>query len=344
MALAIISVFLVSLAAAFIFAKPMMKFLFRVGIRAVDKQKKGEPLLPTSAGLIAIIGFLAGTFIYIGINTFILKAPANLAFILAGAISVFIITLIGFFDDINVSPKQKNDKGIKDYRIGLKQWQKPLLVLPAAIPLMAVSAGVKTMSIPFVGAVNFGILYPVILIPFIVVFVANATNMLAGMNGLEASLGFLSTVSLGLYATLFGEAESAIISFSAAGSLLAVLFFNWHPAKLLPGDSLTYLTGASMASAIIIGNIEKFGIILLMPWAIEVLLKIRSGFDARSLGNLQSDGTLKPPYKKIYSWTHILMKLGIKKEKDITIAMILIELVFVAAAFYFSTGQATAVI
>ena len=337
-------VFFISLVAVVIFFKPLSKFLFRVGIRGTDQQKAAKPLLPTSAGLIVIVGFLAGIFFYIGFNTFVLHEEANLAILFAASFSIIIITFIGFFDDINISPTMKLDKGVRDIRIGLKQWQKPLLVLPAALPLMAVKAGVTQMTIPFVGAVNLGILYPLLIIPIAVIFVANATNMLAGMNGMEAGLGFLTTISMGIYASIFGQTEAAIISFAAAGALLAILFFNWYPAKILPGDSLTFLIGASIVSAMVIGNMEKFAMLIFTPWIIEFFLKMRLKFKARSLGDLQLNGTLKAPYKKIYSWTHIWMRLGVNTEKKIALSMILLEIILIIISAWFSFLQATAII
>lgn len=328
-----ILVFVVSVLTTLFFIRPLKKLLYRVGIRAIDQQKKEKPKLPTSSGLIVMVGFLAGIFAFVGINTFAIHMPVELTYIFAGSFSIMIITLIGFFDDINVAPIMKKDKGIKDFRIGLKQWHKALLVLPAAVPLMAVKAGTSTMFIPFVGIINLGILYPLILIPIAVVCVTNATNMLAGMNGLEAGLGLVSTAFLGLFSLYFGSTEGAVIAFSAAGALLVLLAWNKYPAKILPGDSLTYLIGAVIVSTVVITNMEKIGIIIFTPWIIEALLKLRSKFQARSLGNLQKDGTLEPPYKKIYSWTHLMMKIGINRERKITLNLILIEIILCSLTF-----------
>ena len=327
-----LSVFFVSVIAVLLFYTPIKKFLFRIGIRAIDQQKRDKPILPTSAGIIVLIGFLAGVFFFIGLNSFIIRGTINLSLIFAGGFSIFIITFIGFFDDLNISPTMKKDKGLKDYRIGLKQWQKPLLVLPAAIPLMAVRAGVTEMALPFVGIVNFGIIYPLLLIPLAVVFVTNTTNMLAGMNGLEAGLGFISTTSIGIYSVLAGRPEAAIIAFSAAGALVSVLIFNWYPAKILPGDSLTFLVGASIVTSIIIGNIERFGLFIFILWTLEFLLKARSGFKARTLGNLKENRVLLAPYKKTYSIIHILMRFNRLRESQITTILLIIHSIICVAA------------
>jgi UDP-N-acetylglucosamine--dolichyl-phosphate N-acetylglucosaminephosphotransferase len=311
----------------------MKKFLFRIGIVAKDQQKPGRPLLPTSGGILVIAGVLMGGFFFMGVNTFVLHMNINLLYLLAAYCSILIITIIGFVDDINIRAIPVKNKGLEDYRIGLKQWQKPLLTLPAAIPLMVISAGVTHMNMPFLGNLEFGLVYPLILIPLAVVVVSNATNMLAGMNGLETGLGLVSTFSLGVYLLSMGRIEAGMIAFTAAFSLLAFLLWNRYPAKFLPGDSLTYLVGATIAAAVIMGNVEKFGIIIFTPWIIEFFLKLRSGFRARSLGDLQRDGSLRAPYKKIYSLTHLMMKIRPMKERNITLIIVSFEVVMCAIAF-----------
>lgn len=309
--------------------KPAMRFLNSAGIRGIDQQKQKKPRIPTSAGIIAVVGILAGIFFYIGIDTFIIHSGINLSLILAGSFSILIITLVGFFDDIAMSPKPERIKEVREYRVGLKQWQKALLTLPAAVPLMAVQAGVTSMSLPFIGPINFGIVYPLLLIPLAVLTVSNATNMLAGMNGLEAGLGAIVAFFLGLFALLSDKVnspEAVVISFSATAALLAILIWNKYPARILPGDSLTYMIGAVIVTTVVLGNMEKFGILIFIPWVIEAFLKLRSKFQARSFGDLQHDGTLKSPYKKTYSLTHLLMKAKPLRESQIVLILFVVEI------------------
>ncbi|HDD45981.1 MAG TPA: hypothetical protein ENG42_00755 [Candidatus Aenigmarchaeota archaeon] len=314
-------------------------FMERIGILGIDQQKPNKPRIATSAGLLVISGILLAGFSFIGLNTFLGANNLNLLSLLAAYNTILIITLAGFLDDINTRAVPKNDKGLKEYRVGLKQWQKVLLTAPAAIPLMAIRAGHTIMALPFIGSIDFGILYPLVLVPIAVVCVSNATNMLAGMNGLEAGLGFIANLTLGVYALTINQKEAALIALTTAFSLLAFLRWNWYPAKFLPGDSLTYLIGASFVSAVIIGNMEKFGMIIFLPWIIEALLKLRSGFKARSLGDLQKDGWLKAPYKKIYSLTHVVMMLGKFKEWKITVIILSIEAIISISTllFYLTT-------
>ncbi|MCX6821755.1 MAG: glycosyl transferase family 4, partial [Candidatus Aenigmarchaeota archaeon] len=165
--------------------------------------------------------------------------------------------------------------------------------------------------------------------PIGVVGVANAVNLLGGFNGSEAGMGVVYCLSLGIYALLINETVSAVIFFSTVGALIGFLKYNWFPAKILSGDSLTYCLGAVVVAGVIIGNMERAGIITMTPFIIEFLLKLRSKFKASCLGKLRDDGKLDSPYgKKIYSWTHIIMNLKKLTEKQVTIILIFIQIIF----------------
>lgn len=325
---------LVSFFATLLVAPKLMAFLRGCGIVGIDQQKRGKPVLPSSGGLAVAFGLLGGIMAYIALSTFVLLNEVSLSLMLAASSAILIVALVGILDDINVkTTRRKDSSGTEEFRVGLPQWLKPLLTLPAAIPLMAVSAGESVITPPFMGSWELGLLYPLLLVPLGVLCVSNATNMLAGMNGLEAGLGFLASLSVGVYALLLGRVEGAIIALSLSAALLAFLRFNWHPAKMLPGDSLTYLIGATFAAAIIIANVEMFAIIVFMPWITEAFLKLRGRFAVASLGDLQPDGTLKSRYRKIYSLTHLVMRSGRFTEKQVTLIILGVEALFCLLAF-----------
>jgi UDP-N-acetylglucosamine--dolichyl-phosphate N-acetylglucosaminephosphotransferase len=79
---------------------------------------------------------------------------------------------------------------------------------------------------------------------------------------------------------------------------------------------------------------ERAGLIVMLPFIIEFVLKSRSKFKASCLGKLRDDGILDPPYeKRIYSWTHIMMNFNKLNEKKVTIAMIVVQIVFATLPF-----------
>lgn len=154
-------------------------------------------------------------------------------------------------------------------------------------------------------------------------------NMLGGFNGLETGMGVVYTLSLGIYAWTYGRNQASLLLLTACVALLAFLRYNWHPAKILPGDSLTYLLGSLVATGVIIGNMERAGVIVMVPFIIEFFLKARSRFKASCLGKLGADGKLAPPNgNTIYSWTHIMMNLSRLRERDVTIALTLVQVFF----------------
>src|SRR3989344_2780262 len=75
---------------------------------------------------------------------------------------------------------------------------------------------------------------------------------------------------------------AVIIAACAFMALLAFFIFNKHPAHIFPGDTLTYPIGTIIAIIAILGNIEKFALILFIPYLIEGLLKARGKMQKES--------------------------------------------------------------
>ncbi len=338
----LLTVIIVSGMSTFIAIPYFIRFFSKINIIGTDQQKTGKPIIAQAGGIPVFFGFMIGVLTFIALNTYTNPLTTtttgihglNLAVLFAALLSTSVIAIIGFFDDLNLRQERVSiSSDSVDYRVGLTQWQKPLLTLVASIPLIAVRAGTAAIALPLMGVVNLGPAYPLLLVPLAVVCVSNATNMLAGINGLEAGSTSVMLIAIGVFLLQQNSPEGAVIAFCAAAALLAFLKYNWFPAKIFPGDSLTYFAGAAIVSSIVIGNAEKLGMLLFIPWIIEALLKLRGRFKVRSYGDLQRDGTIKAPYDKIYSLTHVVMKiprwLKLKRgftEKQIAIILIAAEI------------------
>ena len=59
---------------------------------------------------------------------------------------------------------------------------------------------------------------------------------------------------------------------------------------------------------------EKVAFLLFIPFIIEGILKARSKFKADNFGKPNKEDNLRLPYRKIYSLTHLVMKI-LKKIK-----------------------------
>ncbi len=318
---------IISLSIVMLITPYFIKFLKSIGMSNYDMHKKEKKKIPEMGGPVVLFGFLGGSFLFLWINVFLFSNHNETTTILGVIITALLATFIGMIDDLTLlSKKRKNGK-----RIGLKQWQKPLLTLPIAIPLMAIMAGTPTINIPFFGSFDIGILYPLIIIPIGIVATTNAYNMLAGLNGLEAGMGIILLFSLGIFAFIIGNNTIGSICFIFSFALIGFLIYNWYPAKIFPGDSLTYLIGSMIGAVTILGNFERFAILCFLPWIIEFFIKAKSRFKEESYGVLLKNGTLKAK-NGIKSLTHIFMRN--KKEWQVVLSLIFMEIFVCCFAFY----------
>jgi UDP-N-acetylglucosamine--dolichyl-phosphate N-acetylglucosaminephosphotransferase len=215
------------------------------------------------------------------------------------------------------------------------------LVFLASIPLVVINAGESSMAIPFFGSVNFGLIYPILFIPLGIAATSTVYNFLAGFNGLEAGQGILILSFLSFVAYVNNATWLALIGLCMVFSLGGFLIFNKNPAKVFPGDSMTYAIGALIGSMAILGNFEKIALIVFIPYIIEMALKIRGGMRPprkQSFGIPQKDGSLNMPYKKIYGLTHfsIWFLQKFKKrvyEKDVVYFIWGVQIIFILIGF-----------
>lgn len=332
--LPLVAAVVLSFAASYLIIPIFNRFMVAAGIVGRDIMKKSSKPIPDMGGPGVITGFVLGVFIYIGLEVFALQNTADLVNILASLNTILIITIIGIFDVLTSLMKKREGKGIFESmkRKGIPSWFYFFIPLPAAVPLMAVNAGVAFMVLPFLGRVQLGLIYPLILVPLAVLCCSNATNFYAGFNGLEAGTGVVLHLSLGVFALATNHLAAAVIALTFAAALASFLRYNWYPAKVFPGD-LNYTIGAVAACVTVLGNMEKFAILCFTPWIIEAVLKALSGFKAENYGILQEDGAVKPRESKIRSLTHAVMISGRFTEKQVTTILIIIEVVVCVVAF-----------
>ncbi len=251
------------------------------GIVGPDVHKPGKPEVPEMGGLALVAGFGAGVLLAISLTTFWPRFPSlDVVALLAVLCTVLLTTLLGVTDDL----------------IGIRQWVKALLPVVAALPLVVVRLGVSTIRIPFIGQVDFGPFYALVLVPLGVTGAANAVNMLAGFNGLEVGMGLAALGSLAAIAASAKALTALALLLAGIGALLGVIYFNWYPARVFVGDVGTLSIGAIIAAAVIVGNFEWAGIIVIIPYALDFLIKAAHGFPSRGWwGELGEDGRLYCP-------------------------------------------------
>jgi len=268
-------------------------------------------------GLILVSGFGAALMLALGLDTFFPSTLAiNYVHVLAVLCTVLLTTLIGVVDDL----------------MGIRQWVKALLPVIASLPLVAVQIGRTWMDLPLIGRVEFGVLYPLILVPLGITGGANALNMLAGFNGLELGMGLMAMGSLAVVAATVGRPTALVLLLSGCGAILGTLPFNWYPAKVFIGDVGTLSMGAIIAASAMIGGFQAAGVIVIIPHMIDFLFKAATGFQ-KSFGQPGDDGKLHCPQRVPHGLAQAIMKLtGGVRERTLTLILIGIEAAFGALA------------
>jgi len=298
----------------------------KAGLVGRDIHKIKEVEIPESGGMMVIAGFAIGVLLFITINTFLLNSTSNFVEVFALLTSVLLITFVAFTDDI------------LGWKIGLRRRTRLILVALSSIPLIAINAGKSVISIPIIGPIELGFFYPLILIPIGIVGATTTYNFLAGYNGLEAGQGIIIMSALALVSYLTGSYWLMVIALCMVAALSGFLVYNIYPARIFPGDSLTYPVGGMIAILSILGNFERITVFFFIPYIIETSLKIRGGLLKQSFSKLNNNGYLELEYDKVYSLSHLaillMQKGGVKpSERKVVVCIWILQIIFIVLGF-----------
>lgn len=167
----------------------------------------------------------------------------------SGLLMALGFALIGFADDyVKVSKKQN---------LGLTARQKLVVqFIVAALylwSLVAAGDSSTTLIIPFIGQLDIGLAYyPLCAVG--VVYIVNSVNLTDGLDGLAASVTFMSCIGFIAAATVLGFFQVSLFGCAVAGGCLGFLIYNFYPAKVFMGDTGSmFLGGCVVAMAFGIG-------------------------------------------------------------------------------------------
>jgi UDP-N-acetylglucosamine--dolichyl-phosphate N-acetylglucosaminephosphotransferase len=270
-----------------------------------DIHKFKETKVAESGGICVLLGFFLGVLSFIAIRTFYFKSVDHLIEVFVLLLVVGTSAMIGFVDDI------------LGWKIGLNKKTRLLFLFFASIPLVVINAGESNML-----GIDFGLFYPLLIIPLGVVGATATFNFLAGYNGLEMSQGILILSGLSFVSYMTGNSWLALIGVIMIACIFCAYIFNRVPAKIFPGDVFTYMVGSMVAVMAILGNMEKIAVLFFIPYILETILKIRGKLKKESFAKVQEDGTLINRYDKFYGLEHIAVALlirikGSAREKEV---------------------------
>jgi UDP-GlcNAc:undecaprenyl-phosphate/decaprenyl-phosphate GlcNAc-1-phosphate transferase len=156
--------------------------------------------------------------------------------------------------------------GWADDRWRLPAWSKLIVQATCGWMLHAFGFGVDKLSNPFTGGslelAGFGVWLDIVW----TVAIANAINLIDGLDGLATGVVVISTATL--VAVALGHADSSVLWVGAilAGAGLGFLRFNFPPARVFLGDTGSQFLGVTMAGLALLENDKgTAAITLLLP-------------------------------------------------------------------------------
>ncbi len=245
--------FLVALAAAAVLTPLVARVARRAG--AVD-EVKDRGLAREATPLLGGIAIFAGT--VIAAIAFMPESERTRG-ILTGAA---VIVIVGAIDDVRDLPP-----GVK-------------LIGQIVASLILVNAGVvvRNITLPFLGAVDFGDLGgPLTVLGLVAVM--NVVNLSDGVDGLAAGVCAISAVAFSIIAFDLGRDAAGVLAAITAGAALGFLVHNFHPASVFMGDCGALLLGLLLGATIIEGSLKTNALVaLIVPLVVLAVPFLDTGF------------------------------------------------------------------
>lgn len=313
---------LMSFFLSLIFIPKWIKKCLFIGLTWEDMNKPNHPKnIAASGGVVVVMSFVLGILTYVAIRTYIFNIDGINTEIFSLLSVILILSIVGLVDDL-LGWKQG----------GLSARFRIFLAILASIPLVVINSGASRIMLPFIGQIELGILYPLIFIPIGVAGATTTYNFLAGFNGIEAGQGIIILSFLSFISYITGTEWLAIVGLCMVFSLIVFYYYNKYPAKVFPGDILTYSIGALIAGMAILGNFERIAMFVFIPYIIETVLKLRGRLKKQSFAKPNPDKSLELPYEKIYGLTHLslfILKKFKKKvyERDVVYLIFIFQIV-----------------
>ncbi len=198
------------------------------------KQHKHE--IVRIGGIAIFLGYLTSLLIFLNFSNFFSESirEINTLTLLISSSSLFFI--IGLLDDLFQLSAIK--RLIIQFIFATICWSFGLSI--TSIDISWLKINLSSIELPLIISYLLTIIW--------LVGITNAINWLDGLDGLASGVSVITLSGIASISYFNDNQLVSLLSFSLLGACLGFLIFNTKPAKILMGDSGSYLLGFSLAS------------------------------------------------------------------------------------------------
>jgi UDP-N-acetylmuramyl pentapeptide phosphotransferase/UDP-N-acetylglucosamine-1-phosphate transferase len=215
--------FLTAFVVTLIVIPPIISLIKKYSLYDVPNARKEHTNpIPTMGGIAIVAGMMMSMFLWFPFN----NGMAQVSFFF----SIVVLFALGIMDDLkDLSAKYK------------------FLIQISLAAIIALS-GIRITSFDGLFGINelpLSAQYTITILA--ITGITNAFNLIDGIDGLAGGIGFMSLITLGMFLTMSGDVNTALIAFALAGGLFAFLYFNFNPARIFMGDTGSLVLGFVIA-------------------------------------------------------------------------------------------------
>jgi UDP-GlcNAc:undecaprenyl-phosphate GlcNAc-1-phosphate transferase len=143
--------------------------------------------------------------------------------------------------------------GVYDDLRGTNAFVKFLGLGLIAALFYAMGGRIETLPIPFVGAIHLPSIIGFLITVFWLVGIANAFNLIDGMDGLAPGAALFSSMVILVISLASQNPLTIVVTLVLCGALAGFLRYNFNPASIFLGDSGALFVGFLLAALSVVG-------------------------------------------------------------------------------------------
>ncbi len=205
----------------------------------LDGRRVHLTAVPRLGGIAIFLSMLIALSFLLLVNNLLTQTlRPDLREIIVFVVCGFLVLVLGVYDDLR----------------GANAGVKFAGLTAVTVLFYALGGRIEGLSIPFVGNVMLHPILGFLLTLVWVVGIANAFNLIDGVDGLASGSALFSSLVLLTVSLIQGKALVAVIALVLTGALAGFLRYNFNPASIFLGDSGSLFVGFALAALSVQGS------------------------------------------------------------------------------------------